>query len=268
MSVQLVVSVLCLDIRIVLIRFVLATVSILHKCGSSTKPSIRTVTSWPASPNDMKVPSVLAYDFSGNVIACGAEALLADRNKCTLVEHFKLHLHPADIKVDSSAAPVLSATSIPTEPIRDFERTKLPSGVKIVDVYSTFIKYLYQNAKAWFEANTLSGEKIWENSTISLIFAMPDGHGEFEFAIIRNAFVTAGICSSIHDQRLEFIREAEAVVHFALESVDWLQVSSPSRYNQYGLTFLSFFLSLSQSPAFVSLSWMLVVVRQIAVFIP
>lgn len=201
----------------------LATVSISHKCGSS-KPSIRTVNSWPSSPNDMKVPSLLAYNSSGHVFASGAEALLADMNKYTLVEHFKLHLHPADIKVDSSAAPVLAADLAPTDFIREFERTNLPQGVKIVDVYSTFIKYLYENAQAWFIDNTLLGEKIWERSQINLVFAMPDGHGEFEFAIIRRAFVDAGICSSMHDQRLEFIREAEAVVHFALESAEWLKV--------------------------------------------
>lgn len=74
----------------------------------------------------------------------------------TKVENFKLLLHPA-----SMASTITTAIETTSSPY--FEVPTLPAGLTIEQVYSDYIRYLMEHTKAYFEATSVTGDKIWEN---------------------------------------------------------------------------------------------------------
>lgn len=199
-------------------------------------PAIRTVSSWPDAPTESKLPSLVLLGPSNKPIAFGAECLtpamklLAAQPGYNLVKWFKLHLHPRSMQFESSATLVsslehLSLGSAPPPPIvPDFEVPSLPPGVTIGQVYSSFLRYLVGAARSWFVDHTpQGGEQIWDCliGSADIIFATPDGWADEEQMLIRRVMREAGVMAEI-----EFLREAEACVHFSLqESQEWLKVS-------------------------------------------
>lgn len=219
----------------------LAAVSIAHLTPGAA-PSIRTVTSWPSHPLDSKLPSLVAFPRDGSSPLCGAEAKQTGLKKgqLGLCEYFKLHLHPQSLKWDVDATLSsevgkldLASTSTSQDPIPDFSLPPLPSGVAIERVYSTFIAYLVTHAQKWFGENTLGGDGVWSrlSSSMEVVMGIPDGWDEHQCEVLKKAIVSSGVIGTKEeaDKRVEFLRESEASVHFALESdevKEWMKVRS------------------------------------------
>lgn len=186
------------------------------------------VTRWPgqeAASGDAKIPTVIAYQ-NGIAQAFGAEATeYSHDDEYEIACWFKLHLHPETMK-ESDMPPAYDSTS--NRP-PSFEIPPLPTGVGLQDVYSEFIKYLFEHTRNFFIDSTPNGNHIWERlqSKIVLIFCHPNGWDISQQAFLTQSAITAGVVSSKDaDGRLEFVTEGEASVHFAVEqtpSTSWLE---------------------------------------------
>ncbi|ORY73067.1 hypothetical protein BCR35DRAFT_354200 [Leucosporidium creatinivorum] len=207
-------------------------------------PIIRTVTSWPDSPTESKLPSLVLFNSSGSPVAFGAECLtpavrrIIDEAELHLAKWFKLQLHPRQMQFDATATLSTSlgglnldssetqTTLAPIVP--DFEVPPLPLHVTIKRVYSSFLAYLLEHTRSWFAEHTLEGGETWNRliGSAQVVMAIPDGWDEVQQAVMKEALVETGLLGDEVEERLDFLREAEASVHFALkgeEVCEWLQ---------------------------------------------
>ncbi|KDQ12452.1 hypothetical protein BOTBODRAFT_146678 [Botryobasidium botryosum FD-172 SS1] len=151
------------------------------------------VIQWPGQEiqgGEAKIPSLVWYDKSGQACAFDAEANMhgvldkAEDNGWKLAKYFKLHLHPA------------------------FQRNTQQLALEPLP----------------FDERILDGGKTWDilEGTIELIIAHPNGWDIREQGILRNAAVWANIMPSSQTalERVHFVSEAEASVHFVLLNAD------------------------------------------------
>ncbi|QRV77747.1 heat shock protein 70 kDa 12A [Ceratobasidium sp. AG-Ba] len=171
---------------------------------------IHRVTQWPgqeAQNQQGKIPSLVWYNLDGKAVSFGAEALSykakedAEDNSWQLAKHFKLHLHPSDMR---------SRHNLQLDP--------LPSGVPLRHVYRDFLGYLLKHTRSFFEDRIVDGPLIWENyhSTMEVVIAHPNGWGLREQAFLRIAAIDAGFAPTSSPHMIRFVTEAEASVHFCI----------------------------------------------------
>lgn len=190
---------------------------------------VKMVAKWPGQEEavgDSKIPTIVAYR-NGEPIAFGAEAqeYLGDE-EYTIAKWFKLHLHPQSMRLED-APPAYSRhpnhadlTEIPP----------LPTGVTLKGVYSSFMRYLYNSSRAYFENTTPNGAGIWDRlqDSMVLIFAIPNGWDTVQHEFLKTAALDAGLVRSDDDaeKRIELVTEGEASVHYAIQKTrasSWLQ---------------------------------------------
>lgn len=142
-----------------------------------------------------------------------------------------------------------------------FEVPPLPSGVTLKKVYKHFLKsaisllfrtstdwpvrYLFDHAQNFFKNNTVDGERIWERlgAKSIIVLATPNGWGvseqglNFSLGITFSSDVFAGFLKQVvvdagiinkgqEEERLLFVTEGEASVHYALhysQSRTWMK---------------------------------------------
>lgn len=182
------------------------------------QPRVRLVTKWPGQEDaagDCKLPSLVRYNVKGEPIMYGADALEnAPGIDGTLARWFKLHLHPQNMKTADT-----NALEIPP----------LPEGVSLKQVYSHFLRYLYSHSTEFFRENSHDGPSIWDRlqDSVEIVLAIPNGWDTVQQGFLKDAVILAGILPEDYQpRRLQFVSEAEASVHFALqhtESGRWLQ---------------------------------------------
>ncbi|CAE7162684.1 unnamed protein product [Rhizoctonia solani] len=172
---------------------------------------IHRVTKWPgqeAHQQQSKIPTLVWYDANQKAVALGAEALLddveeqAEDNCWFLSKHFKLHLHPDDLKTK-----------------HNLKLDALPPGVNLQQIYSDFLRYLLKHTKTYFEDRVLDGKRIWEKYSpkMEVILAHPNGWGIKEQVFLRSAAVSAGLAGDdTASSKIRFVTEAEASVHFCI----------------------------------------------------
>ncbi|QRW20325.1 heat shock protein 70 kDa 12A [Rhizoctonia solani] len=170
--------------------------------------AIHRVTKWPGQVvSQSKIPTLVWYD-AGKAVSFGAEALLTDieeeaeDNGWFLAKHFKLHLHPDDMKAK-----------------HDLKLDDLPPGVPIRQVYTDFLGYLLKHTREYFEDRILDGKLIWERYSpdMEVVLAHPNGWGIREQTFLRKVATDAGLSVPEKAQRnIRFLSEAEASVHFCI----------------------------------------------------
>ncbi|KAF9465189.1 hypothetical protein BDZ94DRAFT_1307339 [Collybia nuda] len=181
-------------------------------------PEIKGVTRFPAqeqSGGDSKIPTVVIYDQNGAVKAIGAEAAeLEDNmegkiedNGWTKASWFKLKMAPS--------APGNSSTirSIPW----------LPAGKTIIDVFSDFLRYLYDCTQSYVQDTHLpNGSALWESvkNDIQYVLSHPNGWEGAQQVQMRHAAVVAGLIPDTNkgQARIRFVTEGEASLHFCILS--------------------------------------------------
>ncbi|CAE6485276.1 unnamed protein product [Rhizoctonia solani] len=183
---------------------------------------IHRVTRWPgqeAQNQQGKIPTLVWYDTNHNAVSFGAEAQLynieeqAEDNGWVLAKHFKLHLHPDDMKNKY-----------------DLKLDALPPGVGLRQIYSDFLGYLLKHTKSYFWDRILDGKRIWErySPTMEVVIAHPNGWGIREQTFLRTAAVTAGFSTTDKVQsKVRFVTEAEASVHFCIHRTNLGNVLRP-----------------------------------------
>lgn len=178
---------------------------------SGASQVIHRVTRWPgqeAQNQQSKIPTVIWYDARKKAVSFGAEALSpqaeeqAEDSGWTLAKHFKLHLHPDDMKAK-----------------HNLKMDSLPPGVSLRQIYSDFLGYLLKHTQAYFEDRILDGARIWRQykSEIEVVIAHPNGWAIREQAFLRTAAVDAGFVEAGKaSSKVRFVSEAEASVHFCI----------------------------------------------------
>ncbi|KAH7088620.1 hypothetical protein BKA62DRAFT_677699 [Auriculariales sp. MPI-PUGE-AT-0066] len=179
---------------------------------SGQKTRFRLVTRWPGQQDyagDCKVPSVVRYDSIGHAMSFGAEALEGQAEyvgTSQVAKWYKLHLHPESMK---------SANNLSHPP--------LPTGVSLKTVYTDMLGYLFTHSRTYLDSTSLDTGghgSIWQRlkTNFELCLTIPNGWNESQQQFLRAAIVAAGIFPTNHaPERLKFVSEAEAAVHFAIE---------------------------------------------------
>ncbi|EJD54456.1 hypothetical protein AURDEDRAFT_156236 [Auricularia subglabra TFB-10046 SS5] len=193
-----------------------SAVSFAHLQAGSV-PKVRSVTRWPGQEDvvgDSKCHTVVRYKGT-KAIAFGADALDSVEDNTHLARWFKLHLHPQSMRTNNN-----------------LEVPPLPPGVALKQVYSDFIRYIFEHACEFFKESSHDGESIFTrlSKDYTVVCATPNGWDIVQQGFLRDAFVRAGVLPADHARdRLQFVSEAEASVHFALEHSEgdrWLTVGT------------------------------------------
>ena len=109
----------------------------------------------------------------------------------------------------------------PTEPpvaLKNQMSKELPKGKTIVDIFSDFMRYLFDSTKALFLSSDQLGEHRWNSVSddIELVLTHPNGWGGPQQSQLRTAAVQANIVSDTPEgrSRVHFVTEGEASFHF------------------------------------------------------
>ena len=98
--------------------------------------------------------------------------------------------------------------------------TNLPRGKTIVDVFSDFMRYLFDSTEALFAFSDPNGQSRWDllSRNIELVLTHPNGWGGPEQNQLRAAAVQAGIVSGTQEglSRVHFVTEGEASFNFCV----------------------------------------------------
>ncbi|PVF96876.1 hypothetical protein CPB86DRAFT_735972 [Serendipita vermifera] len=190
-------------------------------------PEVRSVVRWPGQPEssgDSKIPTIIAYQ-NGEAQAFGAEAReYMDDDDYEIALWFKLHLHPESMKISDLPPPYGNL-----EDVSQIEIPELPQNTTLRQIYSEFIEYLYTMTKKFFTESLPNGQNVWGRleKSIVMIFCIPNGWDISQQAFIREAVISTGFVSQTDaDDRIEFITEGEASVHYALaytSNMRWLE---------------------------------------------
>ncbi|KIM24672.1 hypothetical protein M408DRAFT_331646 [Serendipita vermifera MAFF 305830] len=191
-------------------------------------PAVRIVNKWPGQEEvagDSKIPSLVAYEGS-RPIAYGAEALeYTNTEGYYVAKWFKLHLHPDSMKVVDEPPVYGSYSNTPPT----FEIPPLPPSVSLKQIYAHLLGYLFDHAREFFKNNTVDGSRIWQQLGEKCVFviATPNGWDTTQQAFLRSAAILGGLLpETFPEDRLRFVTEGEASVHYALEysqSSTWLK---------------------------------------------
>ncbi|KAJ7189266.1 hypothetical protein C8R46DRAFT_36829 [Mycena filopes] len=175
-------------------------------------PVIRPITRFPAQPDvggDSKVPTSIFYSREGVIRSQGAETALveykerAEDEGWELARWFKLHLRP-DIHGQHPDIP------------------PLPHRTTAVSVLSDFLRYLLDCAKTYIEQSHADGAALWALlfPTARFVMAHPNGWEGKQQTQMRDAAIVAGLIpgSDAGHQRLQFVTEGEASLHFCIQN--------------------------------------------------
>ncbi|PVF96878.1 hypothetical protein CPB86DRAFT_786515 [Serendipita vermifera] len=181
-------------------------------------PEVRPVIKWPGQPEssgDSKIPTIIAYQ-NGKAQAFGAEAReFMDDEDYEMASWFKLHLHPESMKISDLPPPYEN----PNAENSQIEIPNLPHNTTLSQIYSNFIEYLYIKTKKFFIESSPNGQQVWDRleSRIVMIFCIPNGWDISQQTFIHKAVIESGIIGEGEaDERIDFITEGEASVHYAL----------------------------------------------------
>ncbi|KAF9783214.1 hypothetical protein BJ322DRAFT_1110093 [Thelephora terrestris] len=101
---------------------------------------------------------------------------------------------------------------------RDCMSRDLPMGKTIVDLFSDFMRYLFDSTKSFFVAIESNGEFLWNSATdnIELVLTHPSGWGGPQRDQLRTAAVRANIIPDTPEghARIHFLTEGEAKFSF------------------------------------------------------
>jgi hypothetical protein len=113
---------------------------------------------------------------------------------------------------------------------QDLSYPPLPSGVQIERIYADFIGFLYRATGEFFKQNINGGETTWSRlqNSMEFVFAIPNGWDMRPQGFLRDVAIDAGLLPQLNaNERIKFITEAEASVHFAMAHSDTRQWMKP-----------------------------------------
>ncbi|KAG9009250.1 hypothetical protein FRB90_008494 [Tulasnella sp. 427] len=176
-------------------------------------PRIYDVTGFKGQENresNTKVPSVLFYSESGELIACGAETKRLGPRKGIRTEWFKLELRPQSLRIDTP-------------------QVNLPPGRTIIDVFGDFLKYMFDCVRDHIINTHVDGNRLWSSLKGTAQFVLrtpmltvqshPNGWGSLQQGQMREAAVKGHLVPNTAGgrERIEFVTEGEASFHWCID---------------------------------------------------
>jgi hypothetical protein len=114
---------------------------------------------------------------------------------------------------------MLSSRAPPPE-LKSHMSTELPMGKTIVDVFSDFMRYLFNSTKAHFISSHPIGENRWNSvfRSIELVLTHQNEWGDPHQSQLRTAAVKANIVPDTPEgrSRVHFVTEGEASFNFCV----------------------------------------------------
>ncbi|KDN46686.1 hypothetical protein RSAG8_04066, partial [Rhizoctonia solani AG-8 WAC10335] len=179
--------------------------------GIGVSGALHTVTEWPGQDlKQAKIPTAIWYDTNGKAMSFGADTITpgieeqAEKNDWFLAKHFKLLLHPEELRVQGSLG---------------IERQPFRYGVTLEQVYSDFLGYLLEHTQTYFKDRIIDGGSLWSRyqSKMEFVIAHPNAWSTRQQAFLRKVAIQAGFVNAIQAQNnIRFVTEGEASVHFCL----------------------------------------------------
>lgn len=193
-------------------------------------PKVESVSHWPEQTlvvGDTKFPTLIAYQNSVPKLYGTEAAEYLNDDEYEIARWFKLHLHPESMTVSDQPPPYGSLTNQPV----NFGIPPLPVGVSLQMVYVDLLRYVWKAVRAFFEERyrLSNGPAVWKrlHDDIVIVLCVPNGWDISQHTFLRTAAIEAGLVTETNaDRRLDFITEAEASVHFAMEYTEgsnWLK---------------------------------------------
>ncbi|KIO22620.1 hypothetical protein M407DRAFT_216241 [Tulasnella calospora MUT 4182] len=168
-------------------------------------PRIYDVTGFKGQENresNTKVPSVLFYSPTGELLACGAETKRLGPKKGIRTEWFKLDLRPPSLRIDTP-------------------RVNLPPGRTSTEVFGDFLKYMFSCVRDHIINTHVDGNRKWSSlkGTAHFILSHPNGWGSHQQGKMRDAAIRGGLVPNTPAgrERIEFVTEGEASFHWCTE---------------------------------------------------
>ena len=113
---------------------------------------------------------------------------------------------------------LLGPTEPPTGILKDQMNTDFPMGKTTIDIFSDFMRYLFDSAKAFFIPCDQSGVHLWNSvsKNVELVLTHPNGWGISQQNQLRTAAVKAKIVPDTPEgrARVHFVTEGEAYFNF------------------------------------------------------
>ncbi|CAE6472111.1 unnamed protein product, partial [Rhizoctonia solani] len=154
--------------------------------GMDVSRALHSVTEWPGQDlKQAKIPTAIWYDSNGKAVSFGADTLApniedqAEDSDWFLAQYFKLLLHPEELQARGNLT---------------IERDIFRYGVTIEQVYSDFLRYLFQHTEKYFRDRIIDGDILWPRyrSKMEFVIAHPNAWGTSQQAFLRNMAVKAG----------------------------------------------------------------------------
>lgn len=106
----------------------------------------------------------------------------------------------------------------PPVALKNQMNVELPRGKTILDIFSDFMRYLFDSTRALFISSDQNGEHRWNSvsDSIELVLTHPNGWGGPQQSQLRTAAVRANIVPDTQAglSRVHFVTEGEASFHF------------------------------------------------------
>ncbi|KDR73023.1 hypothetical protein GALMADRAFT_158647 [Galerina marginata CBS 339.88] len=188
--------------------------------ANNTEPQFQEVNVWPNQVfPDAKIPSSLYYDEHGVARLHGAETedetllLEAEIGNWTKAEWWKLLLRPEYLP-----API------------GFTPCNLPPQVTVDQAFRDQFAYVFKTVRAFIVKRYGKGEDLWSELSASMfvVLTAPNGWEGRHQNRMRQAAVQAGLVSPDNRNRVQFVSEGEAAIHYCLDSVTAHSVSAGS----------------------------------------
>lgn len=96
----------------------------------------------------------------------------------------------------------------------------LPPNKTVIDLFSDFMRYLFQQAKKYITEHNPNGDNYWRTleDDIDYVITHPNGWEGAQQAMMRQALVKAGLISDADEahKRVQFLSEGEASLNFCI----------------------------------------------------
>ncbi|KDR73025.1 hypothetical protein GALMADRAFT_142720 [Galerina marginata CBS 339.88] len=174
-----------------------------------TEPFLQEVNKWPKqATGNAKIPSVLYYDqltvarLRGDETEDEGSLLAAELGNWKKAEWWKLLLRPPYLPM----------------PI-DFFPFVLPPGVTVDVVFRDHFAYVLESVRGFVIKKHSSSDKFWDElaSSMVVVLTTPNGWEGRHQNRMREAAIKAGLVKPDQRNRVRFVSEGEAAVHFALD---------------------------------------------------
>lgn len=102
--------------------------------------------------------------------------------------------------------------------LKEMASPNLPAGKTVVDIFSDFMRYLFDSTKALFISSDHNGELRWNSVSddIELVLTHPNGWGGLQQGQLRTAAIRANLIPDTPEghARVHFVTEGEASFNF------------------------------------------------------